>query len=313
VKERADSDGFILVDKPEGWSSFDVVRWVRKALRGARVGHAGTLDPFATGLLILLVGRATRLMQYLDDYRKSYQGIMHLGIRTNTCDGTGEVLDEVPMERVEALTEEELIAQMGRWIGEIEQIPPEYSAVKIKGEPAYRLARRGETPELDARDVTIWSLDLERWEPPQLRFSADVGTGTYLRALARDIGDALGVGAHLSRLRRTHIGPFDVEDAFPLERPEDQGYVREWIRPMADLFGPTTRVEVTAAQARRITHGNDLRLPAETVRYAAEQSHVGAICRGELVAMGRLIVVGSEGLFQPRTVVGDPPGGAGPA
>ena len=311
VKEEHIREGFVLVDKPEEWSSFDAVRWVRKALGGAKVGHAGTLDPFATGLLILLVGSATRLMQYLEEYPKAYSGTIRLGIKTDTCDLTGTITSEADDETMSALTESDIRSALQEWIGEVEQVPPQYSAVKIEGEPAYKKARRGETADLEARDIKIHSLEPGEITLPDIDFSAIVSTGTYLRALARDVGDALGVGGCLTRLRRLGIGPFPVEEAFPLASPQGEGYVREWIRPMSELLPAHMRVEITAAQARRITHGNDLRLPADSVRYAAEQTYVGAVCRDDLVAVGKLIVVGQDGIFQPRTVLSDPAGFGG--
>ncbi len=310
ISEPADAirNGFVLVDKPAGWSSFDAVRWVRKALGGARVGHAGTLDPFATGLLILLVGRATRLMRYLEEYRKSYEGTMRLGIRTDTCDLTGAVVDTAAPEALTALEDGALRNALGSWMGEVEQVPPQYSAVKVEGEPAYKLARRGEAAELEARDVTIYDLEFIGFTAPDLSFRAVVGTGTYLRALARDVGEQLGVGGHLLNLRRTGIGPFTVDQAFPLARPEGEGYVRDWVRPMRELLPREMLIEVTPAQARRLAHGNELRLPADAVRHAEEASHVGVLCRDDLIAVGRLVVVGGDGLFQPRTVLTAPPG-----
>ncbi|MFO7768970.1 MAG: tRNA pseudouridine(55) synthase TruB [bacterium] len=306
-----DLDGFVLVDKPQDWTSFDAVRWVRKALHGAKVGHSGTLDPFATGLLILLVGRATRLMRYLEDYRKRYEGTMRLGARTNTCDRTGEAEFEADPGDLAGVTEGDIEERFAEWTGEVEQVPPQFSAVKIEGTPAYKIARRGGEPDLEPRDVVIHRLEIQGFENPDVHFAAEVGTGTYLRALARDIGEELGVGGHLLELRRTSVGPFEVGRAFPLGDPEGEGYVREWVRPMAELFPKEMIVEVTSAQARRITHGNELRLPADSVRYAAEFSYVGAVCRDDLIAMGRLVVVGQEGLFQPRTVVADPRGYGG--
>lgn len=303
MNEGPHLDGFVLVDKPEGWSSFDAVRWVRKALQGTKVGHAGTLDPFATGLLILLVGKATRLMRYLEDHRKVYRGTMRLGIKTDTCDFTGTVIEEVSPEQVSTLSEEEIRKALNIWVGEVEQIPPQYSAVKVEGEPAYKKARRGEDADLDARDITVYSLEMDEFCSPDLSFKAVVGTGTYLRALARDVGEELGTGGHLIELRRTGIGSFLVEDAFPLASPAGEGYVREWVRPMVELLPSHMRVEVTPAQARRLSHGNELHLPAESVRHAAECTHVGIVCRDDLIAVGRLVVVGSEGLFQPRTVL----------
>jgi len=308
LNRRQSTDGFVLVDKPKEWTSFDAVRWVRKALRGSKVGHAGTLDPFATGLLIILVGRATRLMRYLDDYPKSYEGTMRLGVKTDTCDHTGEELEKAEAEVVQSIERASVEKAVRAWTGEVEQVPPKFSAVKIDGEPAYKKARRGETPDLEPRDVCISRLTVLSYDPPDITFEAEVSTGTYIRALARDIGDDLGVGGHLVELRRTAIGPFRIEDAFPMERPEGEGYIREWIKPMAELLPKEMRIDVTPAQARRISHGNDLRLPAETVRHAEEATFVGAVCREDLVAVGRLIVVGNDGMFQPRTVVSEPVG-----
>ncbi len=306
MSTREHIDGFVLVDKPVDWTSFDVVRWVRKAFPGSKVGHAGTLDPFATGLLILLVGRATRLMQYLDEYHKSYEGSIRFGQATDTCDPTGEVSFEAPAGALEALSAETIEASFVRWTGEVEQIPPAFSAVKVDGERAYKKARRGEETELEPRDVEIHRLELLSWEPPLARFRAEVGTGTYLRSLARDVGEELGVGGYLHDLRRTAIGSFPVEEAYPLAESERERHIRDVLRPTAELLPPSRRVEITAAQARRVMNGNELRLPAEAVRYAEEHTFVGVVSRDELVAIGRLVVVGQDGLFQPRTVLAVP-------
>ena len=303
MSERFAPDGFVLVDKPPEWTSFDAVRWVRKAFPGGKVGHAGTLDPFATGLLVLLVGKATRLMRYLEGYRKEYEGEMLLGVATDTCDPTGTVTRETPPEQVAALTQERIQEEFKLWTGEVEQVPPAFSAVRIQGERAYKKARRGEETELESRDVEIFQLELTSWEPPRAIFRSSVGTGTYLRSLARDVGEGLGVGGHLTRLRRTAIGPFRVEGAYPLQGDERSGHIRDRLRPMVELLPAGLRVEITAAQARRVMNGNELRVPAESVRYAEESSFVGVVSRQELVAVGRLIVVGADGIFQPRTVL----------
>jgi len=156
---------------------------------------------------------------------------------------------------------------------------------------------------MEPRDVEIHQLELTGWEPPRVLFRSIVGTGTYLRSLARDVGEGLGVGGHLARLRRTAIGPFRVEDAYPLQGDERSGHVRDRLRPMVELLPVGLRIEITAAQARRVMNGNELRVPAESVRYAEESSFVGVVSKQELVAIGRLIVVGADGIFQPRTVL----------
>jgi tRNA pseudouridine55 synthase len=204
------------VDKPEGPTSHDVVAAARRAYRVRRLGHAGTLDPFASGLLPLLLGRGTRLMPYLVGLPKTYEGTIRLGIRTDSDDRTGRVtaadeswrdVDADRLSRaVEALT------------GPIEQVPPRYSAKKIGGEPAYRRVRRGEAVALEARVVEVRRFAIHSRDGADVRFEADVGSGTYLRALARDLGESLGCGAHLQALRRTRVGPFWVTDAVPLDR-----------------------------------------------------------------------------------------------
>jgi tRNA pseudouridine55 synthase len=306
VSERNAHDGFVLVDKPPEWTSFDAVRWVRKAFPGEKVGHAGTLDPFATGLLILLVGKATRLMQYLEGYRKEYEGEMLLGVDTDTSDPSGTVTRVTPQEQVEALSEDRIREEFAHWTGEVEQVPPAFSAVRVRGERAYKKARRGEETDLEPRDVEIHRLELVRWEPPRALFCSSVGTGTYLRSLARDVGEGLGVGGHLIRLRRTAVGFFRVEEAYPLQGEERSGHIRDRLRPMVELLPAGVRIEITAAQARRVMNGNELRMPAESVRYAEESSYVGVVSRQELVAVGYLVVVGADGIFKPRTVLALP-------
>jgi tRNA pseudouridine55 synthase len=204
------------VDKPEGPTSHDVVAAARRAFRTRRVGHAGTLDPFASGLLPLLLGRGTRLMPYLVGLSKRYEGTIRLGVRTDTDDPTGRVIatDEAWHEVDQARLAEAAAALTGQ----IAQVPPAYSAKKLAGVPAHRRARRGEVVSLDARAVDVLRFTVRERSGPDVRFEADVGSGTYVRALARDLGEALGCGAHLRALRRTRVGPFDVRDAATLDR-----------------------------------------------------------------------------------------------
>jgi tRNA pseudouridine55 synthase len=199
------------VDKPAGPTSHDVVAAARRAFRVRRVGHAGTLDPFASGLLPLLVGRTTRLMPYLVGLPKSYEGTIHLGVRTDTDDVQGRVLDTDESWR--AVDDVRLAHAAAALTGTMAQVPPAYSAKKLDGVPAYRRARRGEALALAPREVEIRRLVITARDGPLARFEAEVGSGTYLRAVARDLGAALGCGAHLQALRRTRVGPFDVRDA----------------------------------------------------------------------------------------------------
>lgn len=208
----------LLVDKPDGLTSFDVVETVRDKTGVKKVGHAGTLDPMATGLLIILVARpATRLQESFMSFPKRYRGTMRLGERTPSHDSETEV---VAQHDPSHLSYEEIAAACDEFTGEIQQIPPMYSAVKVEGEPLYKKARRGETVDRPPRQVRVDAFDLMEWSPPNLTFSVACSKGTYVRSLARDLGDALDVGAHLIALRRTEIGPYSVDDAWALSELE---------------------------------------------------------------------------------------------
>lgn len=219
ARKRASSglDGLLLIDKPAGWTSHDVVARVRRLTGQPRAGHTGTLDPFATGLLVICLGRATRLAEYLTAHEKGYVGEIVLGVETDTGDCEGEV---VARGEIPALDEDALGRVSARFTGRISQVPPAYSAVKVAGQRAYDLARRGENVELAARDVDIFDLRLERAGTDRLRIAVRCGPGTYIRSLARDIGRELGCGAHLAMLRRTSSGRLRVEDALELAELE---------------------------------------------------------------------------------------------
>ncbi len=203
-------DGILLIDKPAGYTSHDMVDTVRRRLRMRRVGHAGTLDPFATGLLIVLVGRATRFSQQMMDLGKRYTGTALLGQATNTQDTEGHVVFEADYSHI---TPEQVREAFGRFTGEIRQTPPMFSAVKVGGQRLYDLARRGiETPR-ESRPVTVYRFDLTRFAPPEIDFDLECSRGTYVRTLINDIGSHLGCGAYLIGLRRTGIGPMRVDQA----------------------------------------------------------------------------------------------------
>ena len=192
---------------------------MRRALGVRKVGHAGTLDPMATGLLLMGVGRATRLLRFLGDLPKEYEGAGILGVETDTLDADGEVV-RTDEEGAVKVTEPELRAAMAGLTGELSQTPPAYSAVKVEGERLYRAARRGEAREAPTREVRVDAFDLESFAAPEFSFRVRCSSGTYVRSLVRDVGAKLGCGAHLTRLRRTAIGPFRADDARP---PEDPG------------------------------------------------------------------------------------------
>jgi tRNA pseudouridine55 synthase len=207
-------EGVLLVDKPTDHTSHDVVARLRGKLHLKRIGHAGTLDPMATGLLVMLVGKATRISQYLMSVEKEYTGTIRLGAVTNTQDATGEVLETRP---VPALEESAVRTALDGFLGDQYQIPPMFSAVKIDGRPLYKSARKGEEVEREPRFIRVMRFDLTRWASPDLDFDLHCTKGTYVRTLAHDLGARLGCGAHLAALRRTASGAMRIEQALPLE------------------------------------------------------------------------------------------------
>jgi tRNA pseudouridine55 synthase len=240
-------DGLLLVDKPQGITSHDAVALVRRALGTRKVGHAGTLDPMATGLLLIGVGRATRLLRFLGDLPKVYEGAARLGIETTTLDADGEVVREAEV----AATEAEVRAAMGGLVGESLQTPPAYSAVKVGGTKLYEAARRGERLEAAPRPIHVAAFDLLGFDGRDAGFRVVCGGGTYVRVLAADVGVALGCGAHLVALRRVAIGPFDVADAVPPDRPGDPLAIERTVDHLP-------RVEVEREEARAAANGTVL-------------------------------------------------------
>lgn len=262
------SDGVVVVDKPAGMTSHDVVARVRRSLggrrrrgRGAKVGHVGTLDPDATGVLVVCVGRATRLASYLQTSRKTYEARLQLGVTTTTLDASGEVVARADASEVD---EDALRDALGRFRGEIDQIPPMVSAVRVGGERLHAKARRGEEVERAPRPVTVYDIVLEGFSPGP-RASADVrvvcSPGTYIRTLAADVGDRLGVGGHLGRLRRLRSGSFTVEDAVAVEQVEDlasQGRLGEILLPMREAVADYPSVTVGPGDGAKLVNGQPL-------------------------------------------------------
>ncbi|HEX2068968.1 MAG TPA: tRNA pseudouridine(55) synthase TruB [Actinomycetota bacterium] len=239
--------GVLLVDKPSGITSHDAVDRVRRALGVRKVGHAGTLDPAATGLLLIGVGRATRLLRFLGDLPKVYEGTGVLGVETTTLDADGDMVRESPVD----VTESALREAMASFVGPIEQVPPAYSAVKVGGEKLYRAARAGRTVEAAPRSVEVFSFDLIEFTPPRFDFLTRCSAGTYVRSLVADVGARLGCGAHLAGLRRTAIGPFLVEEA---AGPDEPGPLFPLERAVEHLPALTLQEE----EARAASHGQCL-------------------------------------------------------
>ncbi|MDR7253640.1 tRNA pseudouridine55 synthase [Nocardioides sp. BE266] len=251
--------GLVVVDKAPGMTSHDVVARVRRLAGTRKVGHAGTLDPMATGVLVLGVDRATRLLGHLMLTEKAYDATVRLGVSTTTDDAEGEVVSTAP---VGGVTEDDVRRELARFVGDIEQVPTAVSAIKVDGQRAYARVRAGEQVELKARPVTIHALEVHEVDLPDVRISVRCSSGTYIRAIARDLGAALGVGGHLTALRRTAVGSFDLAVARTLEQLADDFAVL----PIADAARATfVSVDLDEEQAAHVRFGRslDLALPGE--------------------------------------------------
>ncbi|MPY80410.1 MAG: tRNA pseudouridine(55) synthase TruB [Actinophytocola sp.] len=257
--------GLVIVDKPDGMTSHDVVGRMRRIMGTRKIGHAGTLDPMATGVLVIGVERATKLLGHLALDRKSYLTTIALGASTTTDDADGDVLAKTEPDTLSAITDADIDKAIGELTGEIQQVPSAVSAVKVNGERAYARVRAGERVELDARPVTVHRFDrLALRTEPRLEIDAlvDCSSGTYVRALARDLGVALGVGGHLTALRRTEVGPFGLATARTLEQLEqDPSLSLTLDEAVTTAFATHT---VDAATARAVSYGQ--RTPAAGIQ-----------------------------------------------
>jgi len=283
----------VLVDKPTGPSSHDVVRLARRGLGTRRIGHTGTLDPFASGLLILCVGSATRLVEYFHLLPKTYTATAVLGIETDTEDGSGQVT--IRSDSWREFVPEQIERAAGRLVGLLDQVPPVYSAKKVGGRRAYEAARAGEDPKLAPRRVEVHSLEVQEVRLPEVRFRVRVSTGTYVRSLARDMGRTLGCGAHLKALRRVEIGPFRVEEAAtPVELEAGvlpPGSAMEAGRALTWL----PRKELTDGELEHVTHGRAIPTSMDEVSSGLP---VALVHGNRLVGVGRK----ESGLLKPEKV-----------
>ncbi len=294
LAEVAARGGVLPVDKPVGPTSHDAVAAVRRALRTRQVGHTGTLDPFASGLLLVCFGPATRLAEYLTPLPKTYRATMRLGEATDTDDRTGEVLAR--SEAWRELTEEQVRAALERQVGEIEQLPPRFSAKKVGGERMYAAARRGEEVERKPSRVTIHRLEVIDVRLPEVEFEVECGSGTYIRAIARDAGEALGVGGHLAELRRTRMGAHPVDGAVPLDGLGDAERVAAAVLSPAGAVAHLPRVEVDEAGAAALGHGRAL---------PASEGVPAGVPLALVAAGGALLAIGERtgDRLQPRKVL----------
>ncbi len=248
-------NGFFNVDKPGGMSSHAVVAAIRRASKLARVGHAGTLDPMATGVLLICVGQGTRVSEYLMDHDKKYRARVRLGIETDAYDATGAVTAERPVN----VTQEQVTSALQAFVGKIEQMPPAYSAIKQQGVPLYKLARRGVEVETEPRSIEIHSIALAEFAPPDVVIDVHCSKGTYIRSLAHDLGEALGTGAHLAALTRTASGQFSIDDAVTLDQLRDafaNGDAARYLHPLDQALLQFPSITVAPEIARRIQQGN---------------------------------------------------------
>jgi tRNA pseudouridine55 synthase len=286
--------GVLVVDKPIGLTSHDVVQIIRKGTNIRRAGHTGTLDPRASGVLVILVGPAVRLSEYVSASDKRYQAVVRLGQSTDTYDADGRVVSTSPVN----ITEDEFSNALKQFIGEIEQVPPPYSAVKVKGKKAYEMAREGEEVELLPRKIQVYNLDLLEWAPPDAVIDVYCSSGTYVRSLAHDLGEALGCGAHLVGLRRTKSGRFTLRDAVPLRKLRESFENGTWYQhliPAAEALSDWPSVELTHTQVDDVRHGH--RIPGD--------KELGNLARGiseqgELVALLEFDPEANE--WQPKKV-----------
>ncbi|WP_226377610.1 tRNA pseudouridine(55) synthase TruB [Citrifermentans bremense] len=245
-------NGFFVIDKPAGVTSHDIVFKVRRAINQKKVGHTGTLDPFATGVLPVAVGEGTKAIQFLDESEKEYRAVMRLGIATDTQDLTGQVLSERDWSQLEAADLKRLVPQ---FLGLQKQMPPMFSAIKQGGVPLYKLARKGIEVEREAREVEIHSLSFDWIRLPEACFTVTCSRGTYVRTLACDIGEALGCGAHLLELRRTRSGLFREKDAISIEALAEAVNQEGLLLPLDRALDHLRRLELSEAGGRKVQNG----------------------------------------------------------
>lgn len=280
-------NGVLVVDKPKGITSFDVVREVRRAVGVKKVGHTGTLDPMATGVLPVCIGDGTKIAQFITEATKAYDATVKLGATTDTLDAEGKVLETRP---VPPMTREVIEAALQKFRGTFAQTPPMYSAVKIGGKRLYELARAGEEVERAARQVTVFELTLRDFSADEIQLSVTCSKGFFVRTLAAELGQALGCGAHLCALRRTHSGPFTLAQAMPLAEVVAQGpAVAARLVGLNDALKDLPELRVTEAEATRVRHGGVVEVGAQLTGLYRVIEPSGALLAVAEAARGRLV------------------------
>ena len=258
-------NGIVIVDKPQGWTSQDVTARLRRVFNTRRIGHGGTLDPMATGVLPVFVGRATRGVEFFEHAEKVYETVLRLGITTDTEDITGTVLTEQDAFVTGSMVEEILT----QFRGEIMQVPPMYSALKVNGQKLYDLARKGKEVERQPRPITIHELTLLGMEADGIRLRVHCSKGTYIRTLCKDIGEALGCGGCMAALRRVEAGEYTAAEAVPLQQLLETENPEQYLRPVDSMFRNYPQVTLTPNQEKRCRNGNSFSMPLEDGTYRA--------------------------------------------
>ena len=258
-------NGIVIIDKPAGWTSQDVVSKLRGVLKTRRIGHGGTLDPMATGVLPVFVGRATRGVEFFEHADKTYEAVLQLGITTDTEDTTGTVLEEKPV----CVTETELLSVLEQFRGEISQIPPMYSAIKVGGQKLYDLARKGKEVERKSRTITIFKLECLEFSGNQAKILVHCSKGTYIRTLCKDIGAALGCGGCMAALRRVQAGDYTIDQAVSLQTLVEAENPESYLAPVDSLFARYDRVTLTHNQEKRCRNGNAFSISLPDGQYRA--------------------------------------------
>lgn len=262
-------NGIVIIDKPQGWTSQDVTARLRRVYHTRRIGHGGTLDPMATGVLPVFVGRATRAVEFFEHAEKTYETVLLLGKTTDTQDVTGTVLEEKEVH----VTPEQVEAVLPKFRGEILQVPPMYSALKVNGQKLYELARKGKEVERQPRPITIFELTNLGFDGTRLRLRVQCSKGTYIRTLCQDIGDALGCGGCMEELRRVQAGEYNLSQAVPLEALLESDTPEDYLRSMDTMFRQYPEVRLTPNQEKRCRNGNpfSVKLADGTYRAYSEQ------------------------------------------
>lgn len=256
-------NGIVIVDKPAGWTSQDVTARLRRVFGTRRIGHGGTLDPMATGVLPVFVGRATRAVSFFESAQKAYEAVIRLGVDTDTQDITGTVLQTRPV----AITAGQLEACLSRFRGEIEQIPPMYSALKVGGQKLCDLARKGQEIPREPRKITVYSLECTAFSGNTAHLRVECSKGTYIRTLCKDIGDALGCLGCMESLRRVRAGAYDIHEAVPLQTLLDTETPDTYLRPVDSMFSAYPSVTLNGKQELRCRNGNSFAAALPDGRY----------------------------------------------